>query len=92
MTPSFCSTRPWLPGVRNLSPCRSASERISRRNQPNICVPVLPAWKPRRPNGAYSSSHSFWPLPCLIHAAISPIVKPNGNAVKNAQPSDLPVW
>jgi len=56
VTPSLASTRPWLPGARNFRPLRSSTERISLRNQPSICVPVLPAWNARMPKGAYSSS------------------------------------
>jgi hypothetical protein len=41
--PSFWNTWPAMPAMRNFRPCTSATLLISLRNQPPICVPVLPA-------------------------------------------------
>src|ERR671912_565993 len=54
--PSCCATAPTLlkiwppmPPMRNFRPWRSCTLRISLRNQPPICAPVLPAVMPCTP-------------------------------------------
>jgi hypothetical protein len=44
------------PGMRILSPARSATELISLLNQPPICTPVLPAGAGTRPKGRRAPS------------------------------------
>ena len=55
-TPSFWSALPPYPAMRNLSPFRSSTLRISLRNQPPIWLPVLPAGIATTPWSRYTSA------------------------------------
>ena len=77
-TPTFCSTWPAMPPMRNLRPERSATVLISLRNQPPIWVPVLPQGKPITPCFLKNSLPSSMPPPWYHQEFCWRALRPNG--------------
>ena len=89
-TPSLDSTSPARPPIRIFRPLTSARLLISWRNQPPICVPVLP---PGMPMTLYLAKNSFirsMPPAWYIQAFCCRLFSPNGSAVPKAKVGSLP--
>ena len=79
------------PGMRILSPFRSAGVLISRRNHPPICAPVFPAGRGMMLKSEKISLMSSSPPASYSQACCWREVRPNGTQVSKASTGALPV-
>ncbi len=78
--------------MRNFRPLTSSIVRISRRNQPPICVPVLPDRMNVMPRGRSQALNKSLPPPSNHQALCERKFRPNGIAPPKAQVGSWPTY